>query len=344
MPAALIAAAVGVGMAIAPAVAVDSYRASVTGPGTTREEVAWDGPDRASLRGRDRGYRYTVVRSGGSTIRKGGNGPGIVERRSYAARPDAYWELDELRGVTDYALAQARAGTAPFQRRVLDGRAALVTQVPLRANECAGLVPGTEQVWLDPFTLLPLRRVVTRGAERSVVQLGYRGLNDPVPAPAFAPPSTGAGAIRIDEEFVRADPRAAARNLSYRPELPGDLPPGFFLATSGWARKSGHTGPEASNPRYADLFAAVYARGGERIDVTQRRAGGPGSFPSDPFGAECQFVATSRVTIRGAAGWFGTSPEAGPHLWWRRGRILYTVAGPFPRRDLLTIAESLAPV
>jgi len=340
----VIAAAVSIGIALAPAVAVDSYRATVDAPGGVREEVAWDGPDRAALRGRDGAYAYAVVRRDGSTVRRGGNGAGVAELRSFVGRPDAYWELDELRGATDYALARARAGIAPLRSRVLGGRAALQAQVRLRANECAGLVAGTEQVWLDPFTLLPLRRVVARGADRSVFDLRYRALNAPLPPSALVPPTVGPGAIRLDEGFVRADPRAAARRLSYRPQLPGVLPPGFFLATSGWARRSGHTGPEASNPRYPDLFAAVYVRGGERIDVTQRVAAGTGSFPSDPFGAECQFVATSRVTVRGSVAWFGTSPEAGPHLWWRRGRILHTLAGPFTRRDLVAIAESLAPV
>ncbi len=96
-------------------------------------------------------------------------------------------------------------------------------------------------------------------------------------------------------------------------------------------------------PRRPELFAAVYRRGFERIDVTQRLAR-PRGWLIDPFGAECVFQYSERATIRGARGWYGIGPDTTPHLFWRQGRVLYTVSGPYAKRDLLAIASSLTPV
>ena len=93
-------------------------------------------------------------------------------------------------------------------------------------------------------------------------------------------------------------------------------------------------------PRRPQLFAAVYRRGFERIDVTQRLAE-PRGWSVDPFGAECVFQYSERATIRGARGWYGIGPDTTPHLFWRQGRVLYTVSGPYAKRDLLAIANSL---
>ncbi len=119
------------------------------------------------------------------------------------------------------------------------------------------------------------------------------------------------------------------------------MPSGFGLSTSGWAPRSNITGPEGSNPRHRELFAAVYRRGWERIDVTQRLGA---AFPNDPFGFECGVLRTQRVTIDGVQGTYGEGPEIVPHLYWRAGGVVHTVSGPFPRATLVEIAESLEPV
>jgi anti-sigma factor RsiW len=41
---------------------------------------------------------------------------------------------------------------------------------------------------------------------------------------------------------------------------------------------------------------------------------------------------------------YGAGPGITPHLYWRAGGLLYTVSGPFPKGDLVAIAESLAPL
>ena len=93
-------------------------------------------------------------------------------------------------------------------------------------------------------------------------------------------------------------------------------------------------------PARPELFAAVYRRGFEHVDVTQRVAGRRG-WIADPFSG-CTWAYRERAVIGGARGWYGIGTDEPPHLYWRKGRLLYTVSGPFPKRDLLAIARSLA--
>lgn len=48
--------------------------------------------------------------------------------------------------------------------------------------------------------------------------------------------------------------------------------------------------------------------------------------------------------MKGGHARYGIGPEIAPHLFWRRGRLLFTVSGPFPKRDLIAIADSLRPI
>jgi hypothetical protein len=110
---------------------------------------------------------------------------------------------------------------------------------------------------------------------------------------------------------------------------------------SGWARRSGITGPEGSIPAFPWLFAARYRRGQEHIDVTQRLARAGEDWPVDPFGSECQPLRTENVTIGTVTATYGIGENTVPHLFWRDGPLLYTVSGPFPKDDLVAIAASL---
>ena len=168
-------------------------------------------------------------------------------------------------------------------------------------------------------------------------------MNAELPDSDFARPFDGPALTQRNEGFRRASPAVAATHLSYRPRLPSALPEGFSLAVSGWAPRSAVTGPEGSMPRRRELFAGVYLRGHERIEVTQRLAAGRG-WVADPFGFECGVQYSERARVKGRPARFGIGPEIPPHLFWRRGRLLFTVSGPFPKRDLLAIANSLAPI
>lgn len=324
----------------APSVVVDSFRAQAQTPRGI-ESIAWAGPESLAVRGAD---GQLVEVDGTLSYGRTGAGPGSVERRRFPARPDGYSELQRFRSVTEFVLAQARAGTRRLAETTVVGRPAFRTAVPLRANKCAGLRSGRVTVWLDRETLLPLRLVEERaGRRRQVWSYRYSDLNAALPRSAFARPDAGEQPFRSDSGFVRTAPAHAAGPLSYSPSLPALLPPGFELAVSGSAPRSGITGPEGSNPPSRELFAAVYRRGWETIDVTQRLAA-PQPWLSDPFGAECVFEHVEQAKVGSATAVYALSPEIVPHLYWRRGRFLFTVSGPFPRADLVAIAASLTPL
>ena len=327
-----------------PAIVVSSFRATVrTDAGV--ERLVWQAPDRLAVRTlRGQGFVGALVERAGMTyLGSLGGSPGTVTRRAFAARPDSYSTTELLRGATDFVLAKARGGERVLRAVTLAGRPAWRARVLRHGNDCAGLPRGSEELWLDRRTLLPLRIVERRARQRArTIAMTYSAINATLAASEFAPPRLGRRPYRADAGFRRTSVAAAAVALPYRPRLPAVLPAGFARTVTGWARRSGRTGPEASNPRFPWLFAAVYRRGVERIDITQRLGSGR-DWPSDPFGAECVFQYEQRTAVRGRPARYAYGPETTPHLYWREGRVLLTVSGPFPRRELVRIAASLAP-
>ena len=329
------------GAQVEPLVPARSFVAVLRHPGGS-ESVAWRAPEDLAVRllsgtsmlGRVHAHHGTVVyryspRSEVSTF-----------VRTFAAQPDAPPLLSPLLGSRDFALAQVRAGA--LKARAAPGG---VWRVRFFAppNTCAGFGSGTIELVLRRSDLLPVRVLERHGAvvPRNLT-LTYRSVNGAVPAARFVAPGERV-AFRADSRFVRSSPAVAAAHLSYVPLLPGWLPPGFSLSVSGWATRSATTGAEGSIPPMRQLFAAVYRRGSEELALTERLAP-TGGWPGDPFGAECvrQFTETARVA-GGATATYATSTLTTPHLYWRNGRLLYTLSGPFPKATLAAIARSLAP-
>ena len=260
--------------------------------------------------------------------------------RTFAARPDASSEIDQLRGPTDFVLAQARRGALKLRPA---GAAAWQVKLFAPASKCAGFGSGTIELQIRRADLLPLRLLERHGTVVARdLTLTYRSVNAPLPASTFTAPKLKSP-YRDDKGFVRSSPAAAATHLSYRPLLARSLPTGFTLAVSGWAKRSAATGAEGSIPPARELFAAVYRRGSEHIDLTQRLAPA-GGWAADPFGAECVRPFTEAATIGSAHGVYAAGPYTTPHLYWRSGRLLYTLSGPFPKNQLLAIARSLTPI
>jgi len=327
-----------------PANVAHSFRALVQ----TADEtvlVSWAEPGRyAERRGTSRDRRPFLAERGGVTyVGRAPDFPGAVTRRTFVARPDAFSSLERFVEPVDFVLAQARRGTRTLVATTAGGKAAWRTSYALRANDCAGLRAGRATLWLARSTLLPLRLEERRGGRTTVSRFDLRSVNASLPASDFRTPLLGARPFREDQGFRRTSPAAAGAQLSYAPELPALLPTGFVRSLTGWAPRSARTGAEGSNPAKPELFAAVYRRGFERIDVSQRLAG-TGGFPADPFGGECTFQFEEAATVRGVSARYGAGPSTPPHLYWREGRVLYTVSGPFPKADLVAIANSLAPV
>jgi len=326
-----------------PVVVAHSWRAREQ-IGPQRYFLSWEEPGRyAERRGWSLGRRPWLLetparRAIGAVDRDDGSS----EKRPFLARPDAYWVSDQAGQYAEFALAQARAGRRTLASGLAGGIPAWRTTVAVRGNDCAGLRRGSVTLWLSKRNLLPLRISETRGKRTLTRTFSYRKVNDDLPASDFELPRLGPRPFRVDTAFHRSTPAQADANLSYTPELPTVLPSGFELALAGWRRRSGITGAEGSNPRYNGLFAAVFRRGVERIDVTQRLAG-PG-WQADPFGGECLFQFEEGATVNGQPAFYGIGPEIPPHLYWQDGSLLYTVSGPYTKATLVAIADSLAPI
>lgn len=268
---------------------------------------------------------------------------GSVLRNLFATRPDAApAPFDRYNALVAYVLAQSRGGQLTLTATTLAGRAAWRAEVEFPANECAGLSPRRVRIWLARRTHLPLRvveRTQADGRIRLVTTYAYSRLNHRPPAATFRPPPLGPTPFRANRGFIRAAPANASGPLPYIPRLPEVLPTGFDLAISGWARRSSVTGAEGSIAPHPWLFAATFTRGQERIEVTQRVS--RQDWPDDPFGGECAPLKTEPVTINGITATYGVGQNTVAHLYWRDGSLLYTVSGPYPRDDLVTIAASL---
>ncbi len=332
---------------VAPTRPLVNLRAELTGPEGV-SVLAVGGPDRFAsrpVRGAAPPLDSLVVNRGLQTQFLDGSGIRIAG--TFPAEPDGsgVWKLYSPSSAS--LLARVRAGTATLTPTTAGGRAALRGTVRLGGNDCAGLRGGVRTIVLDRATLLPLRiRTQRAGSSAQTDTLTPRAINPAITAAAFSPAGPlKPGDPRLDEGFRRVPPAAAARKLPYVPELPAAtaLPGGFTLAVSGWAARTQTTGAEGSIPAGRALFQAVYARGLERIEVTQRASGGRG-WPADPFGVECGRLTTRQVSVSGAPATFGIGPEITPHLFWRDGAVLNTVSGPFPAATLVQIAESLTPV
>ena len=336
------------GVPATPPIVVDSYRVVAQPRQGPAETVTIKGADRFRVRSVDGRLTFLDVgRAGTERIAATPTGDGSILRNQFAAQPDGFARtgFERYQSPVAYILGQARGGALTLSPVTLTGRAALRAEVDIPANDCAGLPARRVRVWLSQRTLLPLRvveRAQSNGRIVDATNYTYRLLNAPLPAATFAPPPVGRRPFRSNDRFIRTSPAAASGPLPYVPRLPSVLPPGFTLAISGWAPRSGITGPEGSIAPFPWLFAATYRRGQERIEVTQRVA--TRNWPADPFGGECQPLRTEAVTINGLSATYGTGQSTVPHLYWRDGPLLYTVSGPYSRDDLIAIAASLQKV
>lgn len=345
LPAVALAAAPFSGVPVAP-VTIETYQVRVaTSEPSARPEIeirTVDGAEEYRIRTPIDGFTITGFAGTEYTSRTEGQ-DGSVTRNMFAAQPDAApAPFDRYGALTSYVVARARGGQLTLAATTLGGRAAWRAEVDLPANECAGLTPRRVRIWLARRTLLPLRVVERTRADqrvRLVTTYTYSRFNHRPPSAPFAPPPLGPAPLRINRGFLRTAPARASGPLPYIPRLPSVLPAGFELAVSGWARRSGVTGAEGSIASLPWLFAASYRNGLDRIDVTQRVS--TKDWLDDPFGGECQPLTTEPVMINGIAATYGIGQNTVPHLYWRDGPLLYTVSGPYPRDDLVTIAASL---
>ncbi len=323
-----------------PVFQATSYELTVTTRGDVARHIV-AAPERFLTRHRDPDIPDVLVRGGdmwlGATPAT--RGQRIVNR--YSASPDGSGGPDDagLR-LARYAVTEARAGRLSLTPDVLDGREVLRAEFDVPANACRDEVEGTATLWLTRTTLLPRRLRVERNGETRSWRYRFAGFNQIFPAGILDAPALGARPLRVSNGFLRQSPAEASGPLPYVPRLPTVLPSGFRLVTSGWAERGPRTGAGGVNRREPGLFAAVYVRGWERIEVTQRVAVN-GVWKRDPFSRTCIAMRRGRTTVGTRPARYGIGPDIVSHLWWREGSLLYTVAGPYPKRDLQAIAASL---
>jgi hypothetical protein len=328
-----------------PTLMVDSYKVRVEA--TRVPADLWTiAPDRFRLRTLGAGVPPSVGREGTETTGPYSTAPRFTGvRNAYYGEPDAFPRTPGFfSGSVAAMLAGARSGAAVFRAENLAGSPALRADIVIAANECAGEGKKNVRVWLSRATLLPLKVVERDAATRRITRattLKYSSVNAAFPDATFRPPPAAASLRRTNQGFQRATPAAADAALSYPVKVPALLPPGFVTDVVGWAARGRVVGAEGSIPADRSLFSATYRRGQEYITVTQRAASQ--AWPDDPFGAECVPLKTEPATVGAFAATYGASPSITPHLFWWDGAVRHTVSGPFPKTDLVAIAESLAP-
>lgn len=338
-----VAAAVGSPFAAAPepTFPVDTYQLTVlTRGGFVRHAVG--GPERFLTDPVDRALPNVLVRERRAWTGATATVRGRFVRARYQAGPDFDAGPDDFGlKLARFVVTEARAGRLTLTPSTMDARAVFRAEVDVPGNSCRNQLEGTAIIWLTRTTLLPRRLQVERDGKTQTWTYRYAGFNRAVGV--LAQPALGRNPTTRIDGFRRTTPAAAGAPLPYVPRLPTVLPAGFRLVSSGWAPRGARTAVNGANKRDPDLFSAVYMRGWERIEITQRVASN-GTWLRDPFSRACLAMRPGRILVGTRQGHYGIGPEIPSHLWWRDGPFLFTVAGPYSKRDLMAIAESLRPI
>lgn len=327
-------------------VLVDSYKVRVQSSQVPPD--LWTiAPDRFQLRTLAAGVPRSFGLAGIETTGPYSTAPRFTGvRNAYYGDPDAFTPTPiYFASAAAAALAESRSGKAVFRPVSLGGNRALRADIVVAANECAGQGKQKVRLWLSAGTLLPLRIVERNAATGRITRattFAYSGVNTAFPEGIFRPPAAAASLRRTNQGFVRSSPAEADAALPYQVKVPSLLPPGYVPDVTGWAPRGRIVGAEGSIPADRHLFSATYRRGQERITVTQRAA--TKDWPDDPFGAECVPLRTEPATVGTFKATYGVSSTITPHVFWWDGAVRHTVSGPYPKADLVAIAESLAPV
>lgn len=166
----------------------------------------------------------------------------------------------------------------------------------------------------------------------------------------FSPPP-GARVKRVDAGFRRVSLDEIEAHAGYAPFVPDALPGGYELAESLVAARSTTVNDLITG---SDVVVLRYARGFDALTITTRRIADPApgyTATTDPIEYEQSWSEMVRSTVTLTSGAFaGTTAEAmilprslTPHLWAVKGGLLLTIAGDATQRELIAIADSLAP-
>lgn len=326
-----------------PTFTVDTYQLTV---GTKKTSVTHivTGPERFASNAKDPKVVDFAARGGdllfGATSTT--KGRRVVNR--FQTAPDAITGPNDLGlKLAQFAVTEARAGKLQLTAERLASRDVLRGEMDLAANGCRKLAEGTATIWLTKTTLLPKRLEVERDGVTTRFTYNFAGFNERLSLSDIGLPKVGKNPVQVNDRFKRVTPAAAERPLAFVPRLPATLPAGFTLVASGWAPKGAKTGVGDLNKPNSSLFSALYMKGWERIEITQRLVG-TAKFRRDPFSESCLAMQPGRTMVHSRGARYGIGTEIPSHLWWREGGVYFTVSGPYGKNDLKAIAESLTPL
>ncbi len=247
------------------------------------------------------------------------------------------------------AVGAARLSTTTYEGRPIWVVTCSAGSAPSRPNVTEEW--PTYVMTIDQETCLP---VGLKWIESGVVQLDFRLermlVNVPIERSTFrlsTPP--GARVKRADSGFRRVGLGEIERLAGYAPLVPGSLPSGYSLARTAVAARSTTVNGYITGD---DVVVLQYARGFDALTITMREVADPAfAATTDPFDYESRWSELERTNVEITAGAFaGTTAQVmilprstTPHLWAVKDGRLLTIAGGATQKELIAIADSLAP-
>jgi hypothetical protein len=247
------------------------------------------------------------------------------------------------------AVGAARLSTTSYEGRALWVVTCSAGSAPSRPNVTEEW--PTYVMTIDQETCLP---VGLKWIESGVVQLNFRLermlVNVPIERSTFrlsTPP--GARVKRADAGFRRMGLGEIEGSAGYAPLVPGSLPSGYSLARTAFATRSTTVNGYVTGD---DVVVLQYARGFDALTITTRKVADPAfAATTDPFDYESKWSELVRTNVELTAGAFaGTTAQVmilprstTPHLWAVKDGRLLTIAGGATQKELIAIADSLAP-
>jgi len=254
--------------------------------------------------------------------------------------------------------AEARAiqalGGAELSTTTYQGRPVWVVTCPLVS---APSQPNPSEEWpIYTFTVDQATCQLIRlqwhelGNLRAELRLEQLRIDAPIERGLFRfSPPPGTRVKREDAGFRRVRLDGIEAYAGYAPFVPHFVPSGYELAQAAVAAQSITDNDLITG---SDVVVLHYTRGFDALTITTRRVADPAyAVTTDPIGYEPSWSEMVRSTVTLTSGAFaGTTAEVmivprspTPHLWAVKDGLLLTIAGGVTQKELVAIADSLAP-
>jgi outer membrane lipoprotein-sorting protein len=288
--------------------------------------------------------------------------------------PDAQQYASAWTTMMDRANALSLLAHGTVKETTYDGRPALVVSADVTPGPVVvrksrdGYSTGREydhfDMTVDKATWLPVRYTTSlHGKVDHDTRLTDLQLDVPVQSVQFAPAfPEGAHVSTTDQGFRRVGLDEAAHTFTYRPLAPAALPGRFRFSLAAVNPKAvlelfvGHA-PTVANHRLIptyDVTALDYRAGFLSFTVTTRSEKGTHTpLLADPFElgmarsltpGTVKTVTLHDGALAGEKAKLSIPVSGVPHLWAFHDGLLVTIGGDLTAKQLLAVAESLAPL